>query len=55
MPGKNKTRPNVLNIVRSPEFYEILDLKTNRVIRVRDRKLYERYISKDSKRYVKAD
>lgn len=34
--------------------YELLDTKTGRVIRVRDPELYERYLSKDSGRYVKA-
>lgn len=34
--------------------YEILDTKTGRAFTVNSRKLYEIYLSKDSRRYIKA-
>ena len=43
-----------VNVNKGLEVYEILDLVTDRVIRLKDRKLYEKYLAKDSGRYIKA-
>lgn len=35
-------------------YYEILDKKTDKVFRVVDRDMYEKFLAKDSGRYIKA-